>query len=327
MAGANTHRFDSDGVLLFGGLSHPDLADEIVDYLGIERSPSSVTRFSNDNFEVQLGVSVRKKDVFILQTLVAPVSDNLLELLMMLDIARTSGARSVHAIVPYYSYARSDKKDAPRISVAGRLIADLMIESGAQHIITMTLHSPQVHGFFNIHTDHLTAHSVFVDYFKQQDLSNCVVVSPDIGNAKRASKLARSLNVPLAIAEKKRLSDRSVEVTSILGEVRGKRVLLTDDEIATGGTILTVQGILKDHGAGPVTIVSTHGLFTGQAAARFDAVDDIDEIVVTDTVPLPPEHRPERLTVLSVGHIFGEVIRRTIMGESVGELFEFWPDT
>ena len=314
-----------ENVLLFSGESHPELADEIAEYLGIERSPSSVTRFSNDNFEVQLGVSVRQKDVFIFQTFVQPVSDRILELLMMLDIARTSGARSVHAIVPYYSYARSDKKDAPRISIAGRLIADLMITSGAQHIVTMTLHSPQVHGFFSVHTDHLTAHSVFVDYFKRQDLRNCVVVSPDIGNAKRASKLARSLNLPLAIAEKKRLSDDTVEIASILGDVRGKRILLTDDEIATGGTIVELLRVMKEHGAGPATVVATHGLFTDGAADRLNAIPQIDEIVVTNTVP--PEHRPERLVTLSVGHIFGEVIRRTARGESVGELFEFWPDT
>jgi ribose-phosphate pyrophosphokinase len=326
MANASDGRPGLDNVLLFSGRSHPALADEIAQYLNIERSPISVTSFSNDNFEVQLGVSVRQKDVFILQTFVEPVSDYLLELLMMLDIARTSGARSIHAIVPYFSYARSDKKDAPRISIAGRLIADLMIASGAQHIIAMMMHSPQVHGFFNIHTDHLTAHSVFVDYFRQEDMNDCVVVSPDIGNAKRASKLARALNLPLAIAEKKRLSDSAVEVASLLGDVKGKRVLIADDEIATGGTIITVLKMLKEHGAGPVTIVATHGLFTGDAAQRFDAIDDIDAIVVTDTVPLPPERRPERLVTLSVGHIFGEVIRRTIRGESVGELFEFWPD-
>lgn len=316
-----------ENVLLFSGESHRELTDEIAEYLNIERSPSSVTRFSNDNFEVQLGVSVRQKDVFILQTLVEPVSDHLLEMLMMLDIARTSGARSVHAIVPYYSYARSDKKDAPRISIAGRLIADLMITSGAQHVVTMTLHSPQVHGFFNVHTDHLTAHSVFVDYFKQQDLRSCVVVSPDIGNAKRASKLARSLGLPLAIAEKKRLSDDTVEISSILGDVRGKRILLTDDEVATGGTIVELLRMLKEHGAGPASIVATHGLFTDGAAERLDAIPQIEEIVVTNTVPLPPARRPRKLVTLSVGHIFGEVVRRTVRGESVGELFEFWPDT
>ena len=316
-----------DNVLLFSGSAHPYLAAEIADYLNIEISPTSKTLFSNDNFEVQLGESVRGKDVFILQTLVAPTSDNLLELLMMLDIARTSGAQHIHAIVPYYSYARSDKKDAPRISIAGRLIADLMITAGAQHVVTMTLHSPQVHGFFNVHTDHLTAQSVFVNYFQQRDLRNSVVVSPDIGNAKRASKLALALGVPLAIAEKKRLSDDTVIISSILGDVRGKRVLLNDDEIATGGTMIELIRALKLRGAGPISLVCTHGLFTGKATKRLNAIDEIEEIVTTNTVYLPPERCPERLVTLSVGHIFGEVIRRTVLGQSVGELFEFWPDS
>lgn len=318
---------DLDEVLLFSGSAHPELAAEIADYIHIDLSPTSVTQFSNDNFEIQLGVSVRQKDVFILQPLVKPTSDNLLELLMMLDIARTSGARSVHAVVPYYSYARSDKKDAPRISVTGRLIADLMIESGAQHIITMTLHSPQVHGFFNVHTDHLTAQSVFVEYFQQQDLTNAVVVSPDIGNAKRASKLAQALGLPLAIGEKVRLSDDTVVVSNILGDVRGKRVLLMDDEIATGGTIVELVRRLRLEEAGPVSVVCTHGLFSGNAAKRLNSQEIIEEIVTTNTVCVPKDRRPDKLVTLSVGHIFGEVILRTIQGKSVGELFEFWPDS
>ncbi len=317
---------DLDEVLLFSGSAHPELAAEIAEDINIELSPTSRTDFSNDNFEVQLGVSVRQKDVFVLQPLVKPTSDNLLELLMMLDIARTSGARSIHAIVPYYSYARSDKKDAPRISVTGRLIADLMITAGAQHIITMTLHSPQVHGFFNVHTDHLTAQSVFVDYFRRQDLSNCVVVSPDIGNAKRASKLAVALGVPLAIGEKTRLSDDTVIVSNILGDVRGKRVLLVDDEIASGGTVVELVRRLGEEESGPITVVCTHGLFSGRAAERLNALPKIEEIVTTNTICVPPERRPDRLVTLSVGHIFGEVILRSIQGKSVGELFEFWPD-
>ncbi len=319
--------FNIDDVLLFSGHAHRDLADEIAEHLGITVSPSTKSEFSNDNFEVQLGVTVRQKNVFLLQPLVKPTSDNLLELLMMMDIARTSGARSIHAIVPYYSYARSDKKDAPRISIAGRLIADLMVTAGVDHVITMTLHSPQVHGFFTVHTDHLTAQSVFVDHFQQQDLTNCVVVSPDIGNAKRASKLARALELPLAIGEKKRLSDDTVIVSSVLGEVKGKRIILVDDEIATGGTMIELIRFLKDIGAGPISLVCTHGLFSGNAKERFDAIDEIQEIVTTNTVPLPAERRPNKLIALSVGHIFGEVIQCSVRGESVGELFEFWPDT
>ena len=313
-----------ENTLIFSGSANRRLAEEIAGYLALTVSPSTVDKFSNDNIETQLGVSVRRKDVFIVQPLTPPTSDNLMELLLMLDIARTSGAKSVHAIIPYYSYARSDKKDAPRISIAARLVADLLSTSGAEHVITMTLHSPQVHGFFSVPTDALTAQSVFVDYFSKQDLSNTVVVSPDMGNAKRASKLARNLSLPIAVAEKMRLSDAHVEVSSLIGDVQGKRVLLFDDEIATGSTIVEMIRILKERGAGKITVVCTHGLFCGDASERLNAVEGIEEIVTTNTVYVPEEQQPNRLTTLPVGHIFGEVVRCSIEGESVGSLFEWW---
>jgi ribose-phosphate pyrophosphokinase len=248
-----------------------------------------------------------------------------MELLLMLDVARGAGARSVHAVIPYYSYARSDKKDAPRISIAARLVADLLVTAGADHVITMTLHSPQVHGFFSIPADHLTAHSVFVDYLRKQDLSNSVVVSPDIGHAKRAAKLARALGIPMAAAEKIRQTDDSVSIAGIMGHVRGKRAILVDDEIATGGSMVGTIDHLRRERVSHVTVMVTHGLFTGPAIERLNSVVEIDEIVVTNTVPLPPERRPERLKVLSVAHIFGKVISQHVAGKSIGELFEFWP--
>ncbi|MBN1261067.1 MAG: ribose-phosphate diphosphokinase [Anaerolineae bacterium] len=312
-------------VLVFSGTAHPKLAKEIAAYLGLELSPTQVRKFTNDNFYVQLGVSVRAKEVFIVQPISPPCSDNLLELFFMLDIARGAGAKSVHAVIPYFSYARSDKKDAPRISIGARLIADLLVEAGATQVMTMTLHSPQVHGFFSVPTDHLTSHSVFVKHFKKQDLSNTVVVSPDIGHAKRALKLAKALGVPAAAGEKRRLADNRVAIDGIMGNVQGKRVLLVDDEIATGGTIIEVINYLRTQDVTRVTVLGTHGLFTGKAVEQLDAVEEIEEIVVTDTVPIAEGNYPRRLTVLPVAHIFGEVIRRNVMGQSVGELFEFWP--
>jgi len=312
-------------VLIFSGSAHPALAQKIADYLGLPLSPTLVRKFTNDNFYVQLGVSVRAKEVFIIQPISPPCSDNLLELCFMLDIARSAGAAGVHAVIPYYSYARSDKKDAPRISIGARLIADLLVTAGATQIITMTLHSPQVHGFFSIPTDHLTAHSVFVKYFRQQDLSNAVIVSPDIGHAKRALKLAKALRLPVAAGQKRRLSDNRVIIDGMMGDVRGKRVLLVDDEIATGGTIIEVIKYLRKKDVTRVTVLGTHGLFTGRAVERLNVVDEIEEIVITDTVPLPEERKPARLKVLSVAHIFGEVIQRNVLGQSVGDLFEFWP--
>lgn len=322
----NDHRPPAN-TLIYSGTAHPDLSQEIAGYLGLELSPTVVRKFTNDNFYVHLGVSVRAKEVFIIQPISPPCSDNLLELLFMLDIARSAGAKGVHAVIPYYSYARSDKKDEPRISISARLVADLLVTAGATHVVTMTLHSPQVHGFFSIPTDHLTAHSVFVEHFKRQDLSNAVVYSPDIGHAKRAAKLARALGLPVAASEKKRFSDHTVAISAIMGDVKGKRVLLVDDEIANGGTIVEAVRVLRAENVRRITVACTHGLFTGLAVKRLNAIEEIKEIVATNTVSLPEERRPARLKVLSVARIFGEVIRCNVRGESVGALFEFWPTT
>lgn len=314
----------AERALIFSGSAHPELAESIASYLGIPLQETVLSKFSNDNLYAHLSVSVRSKEVFIVQPLTPPTSDNLMELLLMLDIARSAGASGVHAVIPYFSYARSDKKDAPRISISARLIADILQTAGATHVVTMTLHSPQVHGFFSIPTDHLTAQSVFVEYFKNQDLTNTVVVSPDIGNAKRASKLARALGLPIAAGEKMRLSDDQVEIGGIMGDVKGKRVILLDDEIATGGSIVETIRVLRNEDVRHVSVACTHGLFTGNAAERLNAIEEIDEIVTTNTVPLPEDRQPDRLKILSVGDIFGEVIRRNVIGESVGALFEYW---
>jgi len=304
-------------VLMFSGSAHPTLARSIADTLGLEVSPTTIRKFSNDDYYIQLGTSVRGKEVFIVQPLSPPCSDNLMELLLMLDIARGGSAKEVSAVIPYYSYARSDKKDAPRISIAARLIADLLVTAGATQVITMTLHSPQVHGFFNVPTDHLTAHSVFVDYLRKKDLGNTVLVAPDVGHA---------LGLPMAAGEKVRLSDNDVAITGIMGDVKGKDIVLVDDEIATAGTIAEiVRYMTTKESIRQVTVIGTHGLFTGPAVERLNELDVIDEIIVTNTVPLDDERRPERLVVLEVGRIFGEVIRRNVQGESVGSLFEFWP--
>jgi ribose-phosphate pyrophosphokinase len=315
-----------DDVLVFSGSAHPALARAIAGYLGLDLSPTTIRKFSNDNYYIQLGTSVRGKQVFIVQPLSPPCSDNLMEMLLMLDIARSGAAKDVCAVIPYYSYARSDKKDAPRISIAARLVADLLVASGATQVITMTLHSPQAHGFFSVPTDHLTAHSVFVEHLRKKDLSNTVVVAPDIGHAKRTAKLARALSLPMAAGEKMRLSDNTVSITGVMGDVDNKDVLILDDEIATAGTITELVRYLKTHNqVRRVTVAGTHGLFTGPAIERLNAIEEIDEIVVTNTVPLPEDRRPERLVILSVARIFGEVIRRNVHGESVGPLFEFWP--
>ncbi len=315
-----------DNVLMFSGSAHPTLAKSIAGNLGLELSPTTIRKFSNDDYYIQLGTSVRGKDVFILQPLCPPCSDNLMELLLMLDIAKGGSAKDVTAIIPYYSYARSDKKDAPRISIAARLVADLLVTAGATQVITMTLHSPQVHGFFSVPADHLTAHSVFVEHLRKKDLSNTVLVAPDVGHAKRVGKLAQALGLPMAAGEKTRLSDNEVAISGVMGHVTGKDVVLIDDEIATAGTISEIVLYMqKHHDIGRVTVMGTHGLFTGPAVDRLNSIDAIDEIIVTDTVPMSDENRPERLKILSVARIFAEVIRCNVLGQSVGSLFEFWP--
>jgi ribose-phosphate pyrophosphokinase len=315
-----------DVLRIFSGSSHPELAEEIAENLGCTLCRRETVRFSNDNLFVQLGRSVRGKDVAIIQSFCPDVSDNLLELLMLLDAARSASAKTVHAVIPYYSYARSDKKDQPRISIAGRLVADLLSTAGASHVMTMTLHSPQVHGFFGVPTDHLTAQQVFVQHFSQRDRANTVILSPDIGNAKRATKLARALGVGVAAGDKERISDDSVHYAGIIGDIRGKDVIIFDDEVATGGSIVGLVDILRQNDVSRMTLACTHGLFTGPAIERLAAIPELEEIVTTNTVPIPPEKRLPNMTVLSVASIFAEALRRNLLGRSVGSLFAYWPD-
>ncbi|NLX43206.1 MAG: ribose-phosphate pyrophosphokinase [Chloroflexi bacterium] len=314
-----------DNLRIFGGLSHPELAEEIASHLQVPLCKHTNSRFRNDNMYVQLLESVRGKDVVIIQSFSPPnVSDNIIELLMMMNAAASASARSIHAVIPYFSYARSDKKDEPRISIAGRLMADLIATAGATHVMTMTLHSPQVHGFFSVPTDHLTSRPAFVQHFRKQDLSNTVVVSPDIGHAKRATSLARDLGVGVAAGDKTRVSDTEVVLNTIIGDIAGRDVIVFDDEIATGGSTIAMVEALRQQGVRRITLACTHGVFSGNAIASLGARDDIAEIVTTNTVPVPEAKRLPNMTVLSVGSIFGQAIHCNLMGRSVGPLFAYW---
>jgi ribose-phosphate pyrophosphokinase len=258
--------------------------------------------------------------VYIVQTFNAPVQEHLVELLMMCDAARSASARRVTAVVPYYSYARSDKKDKPRISIAGRLFADLMHTSGVSRLLTMTLHSPQVHGFFSMPADQLSGQPVLVEHFGVRELVDTIVVTPDMGNAKRASQLARRLGVPLAAGNKHRVADDQVEIEDIVGNVEGKHAIVYDDEIANGGTIVETVKLLRRRGVTGVTVATEHGIFSGPAIERLRALD-VQEIITTNTVPIPPEKRLLNMTVLSVAPVFGEAIHRINSGESVSAIF------
>lgn len=321
------HQIDAGDVRFFCGQSHPALAQDIADDLGVPLEKSSFRRFSNDCMEVQLGASVRSRNVYIVQSLVRPVSEHLMELLVMLDIARSAGAASVHAVIPYYSYARSDKKDAPRISITARLVADLLTTAGATHVMTMTLHSPQVHGFFSVPTDVLTARPEFAGYFKHRKLDKTIVVSPDVGRAKSAVRFANMLGLPAVAAHKERISDTEVKIGGLQARLlrKYKRALVYDDEIATGGSVFEVCKTLAENGVEETIPICTHGVFTTKALEQLARIPQIVEIVTTDTVP-PPNQRPLHLTILPVAKIFGEAIWRNATHQSIGGLFSYWQE-
>jgi len=313
---------DAGEVRFFSGSSNRPLAADIALLLGVPLDDVAVSKFSNDDLYIQLGASVRSREVFIVQSLSPPVNDHLMELLMMLDIARGAGAKAVHAIVPYYSFARSDKKDAPRICITARLVADLLETAGATHVMTMVLHSPQVHGFFGVPTDPLSSRQVFTRYFSLGDLSNSVVVAPDLGHAKSAARFARELDLPVAAGNKERLSDTKVRVTSIVGPPLAdfQCALVYDDEIATGGSVIELCERLIQEGIPEIRVACTHGVFVKNALERIAAIAQVREIVTTDTVYLPPERRHEKLQVLSAAPLFADAIRRNYLRQSIGHL-------
>jgi ribose-phosphate pyrophosphokinase len=331
MPGAR-RKLDPHDVRVFSGSSHPALAAGIAAYLGVPLEQSHIKHFSNTNTYIQLGASVRSRVVFIVQSLSPPANEHLMELLMMLDIVRGAAAREVHAILPYFSYARSDKKDAPRISITARLVADLLKTAGATHVMTMTLHSPQVHGFFDVPTDPLTARGLFKEHFlktwSKRALRETIVVAPDAGRARSAARFAAMLNLPTAAAEKVRISDKEVRMGELVGkQVKGfRRAIIYDDEISTGGSVIKLSELLIRHGVEEITAVCTHGVFTSNAVKKLVAIPQIKEIVATDTVPIPPDKRTPQMTVLTVAPIFGEAIRHNYFRESIGNLFSFWED-
>ena len=316
---------DPSEVRFFSGSSNPQLASDIARRLGVPLEETHVSRFSNDNLFVQLGASVRYRKVYIVQSLDQPVNDHLVELLMMLDIARSAACAEAHAIIPYFSFARSDKKDAPRISITARLVADLLKTAGATHVMTMMLHSPQVHGFFDLPTDHLSSRPVFREYLAGRNLSDTIIVSPDMGQAKSAARFAKSLSLPVAAGNKERISDTEVRISGLVGStVRGhKRALVYDDEIATGGSLLGLSRLLVEEGVEDILVMCTHGVFTRGGLDRLAAVTEISEIVTTDTVHTLPEERHPKLKVLSVANAFAGAIEHNFHRESLGDLFVY----
>ena len=306
-------------IAVFGGSAHPALAAEICAFLAVPAQPVRLQRFANDCLEVQLQANCRERDVFIIQPLVPPVQEHLVELLLMADAARGASAARVTAVIPHYAYARSDKKDQPRISIGGRLVADLLVTAGVNRALTLALHSPQVHGFFSVPVDHLHALRELAAHFRGRDLSRAVVVSPDLGYAKSAADFARRLGVPVAAGAKQRISDTEVILSAIIGDVAGRDVIILDDEIARGTTVFELLTLLAEQDVRSVAVACTHGLFADGALDKL-AASDVTEIVCTNSVPLPADH--PKLHVLSVAPALAEAISRIHNGESVSALFD-----
>ncbi|NQW19416.1 MAG: ribose-phosphate pyrophosphokinase [Chloroflexi bacterium] len=308
--------------VIFAGNSHPELVQKICDYLQQDIGKIEVFKFSNDNTFVRILENVRQKDVFILQSTVEPVNDHIMEMLIMIDAAKRASAGRITAVIPFYSYARTDKKDQPRVPITGRLIADLLETAGAERVVMVDLHAGQVQGFFQVPVDELTAMPRLVEYFQNLNLTDPVVVATDIGISKKARDFADAINAPLAIVEKRRLGNEDrVESLNVIGEVGDRPVILFDDEISTGGTVISAVEAITKKGATDVYLAATHGVLPGEASDRITRIPHIKELVITDTVPLPSYKVNSKIKVISIAPLLGEAIRRIHEGRSVGELF------
>lgn len=311
-----------DDLKVFSGNGHPALARAICDYLGMPLGKAEVFEFSNENIFVRVMENVRERDVFVVQSLSSPVSKNIMELLIMLDALKRASAKRITAVVPYYGYGRTDKKDQPRVPITARLIADLLTVAGANRILTVDLHAPQIQGFFNIPVDELTAMYLLSSYVQKKGLKNIVVVATDIGISKKSRDLAARLGTPLAIIEKRRIGNNdSTETLNIIGDVKGMRALTFDDEIDTAGSLVNAADVLLKAGATEVYAACTHPVFSGPALKRI-AASPIKEVIVTDTIPLNGEKKLDKITVISVASLLGEAIHRIHTGLSIGAMFE-----
>ena len=307
---------------VFSGSSHPAFAKSICEYLEIPLGISNTVKFSNENMLVQIEENVRGCDVFVVQTSAPPVHEHLFELLIMIDALRSASADRITAVMPYIPYIRSDKKDRPRISIAARLVADLLKTAGADRVLTMDLHSPQAQGFFRMPVDQLLGAGPICERLRREDRENWVLVAADAGEAKDLGRYANRLDLPMAIIDKRREGDdEKPKAVSLIGNVEGKVAVVVDDEIASGGTLVEAATFLKKHGATQVLASATHPIFSANAAQRIDEAF-IDKVIVTDTVPLQPHQQSEKVEVLSVAKIFAEAIRRIHDGRSVSQLFD-----
>lgn len=307
---------------IFHGRATQQLGEAICQHLGMEPGRANIFTFSNDNTFVHIQEHIRDRDVFVVQTSCPPVDQALMELLIMMDAVGRASSGRIIAVLPYYPYVRSDKKDQPRVPITARLVADLLVAAGADRIITVDLTADQIQGFFSVPADHLTALPVLARYFAAKNLPNAIAVAPDPGAVKRAQRFAARLNIPVAFVDKRRVEGaEEVLATTVVGDVRGRQAILFDEEIDRGSSMLEATELLYKEGASEVYAACTHAVFSGPAVERL-ANSEIAEVVVTDSVPVPPEKRWEGLQVLSLAPLLAEAIRRTHTGESISALFE-----
>jgi ribose-phosphate pyrophosphokinase len=311
-----------DELKVFSGNAHPALARDIADYLGQPLGNCEVMEFSNENTFVRILENVRERDVFLVQPMSSPVNSHLMELLVMIDAFKRASAKRITAVVPYYAYGRSDKKDQPRVPITARLVADLLTVAGANRVLTVDLHKAQIQGFFNIPVDELTAFYLLSDYFAKKKVQNLVVVAMDFGITKQARDVAARMNAPLAIMEKRRVGNEDrTETLTVIGDVKGKSALIVDEEIDTASSLVGVVEALLERGAREVYVCATHAVLSGPATERIAACR-VREVIVTDTLPVPPHKRIDKITILPIAPVLGEAIRRIHTGQSVGAMFE-----
>ena len=307
------------GYKIFSGTANPEFAKKISKYLSLPLSECAIKTFSDGEISVQIGESVRGKDVFVIQPTCAPANSNRMELLILTDALKRSSANSITAVVPYFGYARQDRKAAPRVPISAKLVANMMQTAGIDRVVTMDLHAGQIQGFFDVPVDNLYGSLIFLDYLKEKNLKNPIIASPDVGGVARARSFAKKLSLDLVIVDKRREEANKSEVMNIIGDVAGKDVILIDDMIDTAGTIVKAAGAFKEQGAKSVSAFCTHAVLSGPAYERIES-GALDGLVVTDTIPLKQES--DRIKVISVAPLFGEVIRRVYHDESVNSLFK-----
>jgi ribose-phosphate pyrophosphokinase len=310
-----------EGLKVFSGTANLALAKNIAKSLGVPLGEVLVTRFSEGETRVKINEDVRGRDIFLIQPTCPPVNDNVIELLIMLDAFKRASARRITTVLPYYGYARQDRKDQPRVPITAKLMANIITVAGTNRVLTMDLHAQQIQGFFDIPVDHLYAYPVLSGYFRKKKLKNLTVVSPDVGGIKMARAYAKGLGADLAIVDKRRSSPNEVEAMNLIGEVKNRTVLIPDDIIATGSSLVEAVNALVKFGAGDIYACCTHAILSGNAVQKLQKTA-LKEIVVTDTIPLPPEKRVDKIKVLTVAPLLGEAILRIHNERSISTLFD-----